>query len=254
VSAPTVCAVMLTRDRPALAAKAVECFLNQTYKARKVGLAVFDTSITPGVWFGGREVCWLSPRKDVREEWRAKTIGDLRNFVPKTLTDCTIDPPDIYIHWDDDDYSHPNRIAEQVAFLQSSGAQAVGYNEMLFADTRITKREAWLFSYSRAFQNKVLGTSLCYWRKTWETKPFPDAPQSRDSAGEDTLWMQGLDVRGQSGFINSASLVEWVEPLMIARIHGANCGSYDIEGQIERGSKEWRRAPEWDARVREILK
>ena len=43
---------------------------------------------------------------------------------------------DILVHLDDDDYSHPNRIAEQVVLLQSSGADCVGYREMLFWQNR----------------------------------------------------------------------------------------------------------------------
>ena len=60
------------------------------------------------------------------------TIGTkLRNFAGEANGPAWM--PEILIHWDDDDYSHPNRIAEQVALLQSSGADAtVGFREMLF--------------------------------------------------------------------------------------------------------------------------
>ena len=70
---PLVCAIMLTRDRPAMAARAVECFRRQTYE-RKF-LVVFDTSkhVVALTQFPESEGhCWLP-------ELRAKSIGALRN-------------------------------------------------------------------------------------------------------------------------------------------------------------------------------
>lgn len=230
---PTVVAVMLTRDRAELTKKAVAWFEAQTYKPAR--LVILDTSRESMTRYCGHY-------QKVALYFEPRTIGTLRNDA-NSLGD-----EDIIVHWDSDDYSHPNRIAEQVAFLQETGAQAVGYNALLFARIPPPQRpEVWLFSYSKVWRNKVLGTSLCYWRKTWEAKPFPDEPKNRESSGEDTLWMQGLDVRGCS------SLRDGV-PRMIARIHGANFGAYDIEGAIKGGSQEWKRVPEWDNHVREILK
>ena len=238
---PTVVAVMLTRNRPELAARAVDCFRKQTYKAKR--LLIFDSSrrfYKTGEVFHAEDICHIADR-DAND-----TIGILRNRAADEIQDW-FPEASIIVHWDDDDYSHPNRIAEQVAFLQETGAQAVGYNALLFARIPPPQRpEVWLFSYSKVWRNKVLGTSLCYWRKTWEAKPFPDEPKNRESSGEDTLWMQGLDVRGCS------SLRDGV-PRMIARIHGGNFGAYDIEGAIKGGSQEWKRVSEWDNRVREIL-
>ena len=54
----------------------------------------------------------------------ARTLRSMRQSRAMTTHD-------ILIHWDDDDYSHPNRIAEQVALLKSSGADVVGFSEML---------------------------------------------------------------------------------------------------------------------------
>ena len=131
---PTVCAVMLTADRPELAKRAVECFRRQTYPNKT--LLIYDTGTDDA------EDCpadypliiWIP------EEARRRTIGELRNAANShiegvevhlesgTTKDCgavgIIHWADIIIHWDDDDYSHPNRIAEQVALLQSSGPTA----------------------------------------------------------------------------------------------------------------------------------
>jgi glycosyltransferase involved in cell wall biosynthesis len=279
---PTVTCIMLTRDRPELAARAVECFRRQTYPNKH--LLVYDN---------GQEQGWF---KDQRENethfccfWNAHrgmlTIGALRNEANGHSDDMPHDP-EILLHWDSDDWSHPNRIAGQVALLQASGADAVGYSEMLFWRTYPGERvdvsaamygsgayrefvpgadhgEAWIFRY---LTPRAIGTSLCYWRKTWERKPFPDLPKPPQLASEDVVWQRELKVYAASGLHKNIGfhytpdidthlrVPEDFEPRLIARIHGSNTMPYDIEGAIARGSTEWRRAPEWDSRVAEIMK
>ena len=137
-----------------MAARAVRAFREQTYKNKR--LLVFDT---------GQRDQPSPPDEGIsywhRPEWigTTPTIGALRN-VANGLTKA-----DIIVTWDSDDVSHPNRIAEQVAHLQSSGADVVGYNELLFW----REPQAWLY---KAPRGTAPGTSLCYKRSTWERKPF----------------------------------------------------------------------------------
>lgn len=247
---PTVCAVMLTKDRPAMARRAVECFDAQTYPEKR--LLVVNTGEcplfkeSPGVEYV--EPCFIGAD--------ALSIGELRNLGTRYASDNYTPSwtrPEIFIHWDDDDWSHPNRITEQVALLQASGADAVGYNELLFWRTRImiddrampdSYGEAWL--YTNRNQYYAVGTSLCYWRKTWERKPFADLPRPEEWKGEDKRWIDGLNVTTDSG-MGPAPRTYREPPRLIARIHSGNTMAYDIEGQMEKGSQEWRRVPEWDA-------
>ena len=171
--------------------------------------------------------------------------------------------PDILIHFDDDDWSHPERISEQVALLESSGADVVGYREMLL--WREGPGEAWI--YSNPDPRYALGTSLCYWRKTWERKPF-----EATSNGEDTKFITGLNCVGKSSFpgeppetakrrgLPDGSTVmkyDIDEPRMIARIHAGNTSNQyaqnllDISNRVKGGP--WRRVPEWDAYTRSIM-
>lgn len=277
---PTVCAVMLTRDRPELAAKAVECFRRQTYENKR--LLIWNTS--DGV---GTSLLFNKQRPNESEVFcsaasRAFPIGTLRNYANGYYSNA-----EILIHFDDDDWSHPNRITEQVALLQASGADVVGFNEMLFwrEGKRLTTSEslavylhdgmtsmrlpgeAWLYK-AAAGLTPALGTSLCYWRKTWERKPFnPALPKAGGGMSEETEFLRGLKCEAVSAMgpcgiecfkHPTVKRVPYYEPRMIARIHGSNFGKYDIENQIERGSNAkpgegWTRATEWDNRVREIL-
>ena len=254
---PLVCAILLTKDRPAMAARAVRAFREQTYQNKR--LLVFDT---------GERDQPKPPDEGIsywhRPEWKdsAASIGELRN-ISIGLTNASI-----IVTWDSDDVSHPSRIAEQVAHLQSSGADVVGYNQLLFWRTweahptlymggdereRGKMGEAWLY---KAPHGTAPGTSLCYWRKTWERKPFPDMPNNKQSTGEDVEWLKGLNLATVPGFGcvegNGWRYFEG-QSRLIASIHGGNTMSYDLEGMIARGSREWKRTPEWDEFCRESM-
>ncbi len=173
---------------------------------------------------------------------KGESIGALRNLA----NGCSM--RDVIVHFDDDDWSHPNRIAEQVALLQASGAEAVGYNEMLF--WRTPQEEAWL--YRNPSPNYAIGTSLCYWSETWKRKPFPDLPRMTPrgaSGSEDREWIRDMKVE----VVTSIKPGPVCEPRMIAAIHGGNSMPYDLEDLIARGATEWQRVPEWDEHCRKVM-
>jgi hypothetical protein len=219
---------MLTKDRPEMAARAVRAFRAQTYKNKVLFVMADNPSTTPATDMMRGEFLAI-----LDFSYLPRSIGYLRNLAAKGA--MAQFGHGIMIDWDDDDVSHPNRIAEQVAHLQASGADAVGYNELLF--WRTPHNEAWIYKNVRA--NLSPGTSLAFWRKTWERKPFPDT-----SHGEDRIWQEGLNVAAVSCF----QLEEYFEPRLIASIHGGNSEDYgDLEKLAARGDyKSWRRARQWD--------
>ena len=210
---PRVAAICLTANRPEMMARAVRSFESQTYGRKR--LIIFDT---------GEIVRYHGHFQHCVVGGPAMTIGALRNESNR-LTD----KDEILVHWDDDDLSHPNRITEQVALLQASGADAVGYSDMLFWHE--TPGEAW--RYRAGKRNYALGTSLCYWRSTWETKPFPDLP-----VGEDTEWQRNLKVTAVSSIGSS--------PLMVASIHGGNTNMAGYKINLTGKCEEFKREPEFD--------
>lgn len=260
---PTVACILLTRDRPEMAARAVRCFREQTYPNKK--LLVVDT--------GSRDDAhvYFSDQRPETERliWNGaatETIGMLRNLANGQTKS------DIIAHFDDDDVSHPNRISEQVALLQASGKEAVGYNSCLFwKDTvpshvrknvetiialfpaaafplpehlQLRSGEAWL--YTNNDTRYALGTSLCYWRKTWERRPFEDK-----NVGEDKTFLGGVDSLGVSSHAYDAEdhLHPLGQPRMIASIHGGNTSP--AYGRLEPPS--WKRVPEFDAHCRKVM-
>ena len=266
MSNPSVWAVMLTADRPELAAAAVRSFRSQTYENKR--LLVVNSGTGPLFEQSAdlMEPCFIGAD--------AMTIGELRNLGNQSVCELSF-PADILIHWDDDDWSHPNRIAEQVAMLQSSGAEVVGYNRMLFADCRvfdfdsdkmtvvdededsisigtgnlISMPEAWIYT------GEILGTSLAYWRKTWERTPF----EANHVLNEDGGFVS--QVRAKGGKVVAVdSIVQedqgrigCLTPRMIARIHAGNSSNpaYNPE-QMAAHPLHWQRTPEFDSYCRRM--
>jgi hypothetical protein len=274
---PLVVCVCLTKDRPAMLNRAIACYGAQTYE-NKILLIVNS----------GEGPLWLDDTPGAYNVWEpcfvgadAMTIGALRNEAGRWIASGPTPFPDIIVHWDDDDWSHPSRIAEQVTLLQSSVNDCVGYREMLFCrdvsvkEDRISQiadpsgnfrvighhwreapSEAWLYTSGKP--SYCLGTSLCYWRRAWEKRPFEDLAH-----GEDHAWLKGVDSLGVSSLANATIIDEWfvkepgasfLEPRMIATIHGGNTSpAYQHLEACEKQGEKWKRVPQWDEYCRATM-
>lgn len=218
---PTVCAVILASPgREAMGEKAIQCALAQSYPLVSVHIA--------------HAVQGLS-------------VGEMRNLANEEAK------ADIIAHFDDDDWSHPRRIEEQVALLQTTGADVAAYSRMLFwrdlqeidletGGETLKPGEAWLYT------GEILGTSLCYWRRTWERARF----RAKGWHNEDCGFV--LDVRAAGGGVVAISSID-SEPRMIARIHGGYGGNAHNPSYrtLETHPQHWRRMPEWDDYCRERM-
>lgn len=87
------------------------------------------------------------------------STGAKRNFC------CEHARGEIIAHFDDDDWSHPERLAEQVRLLQS-GARVAGYFAVPFDGPN---GETWLY---RSEDRHAIGTSLTYWWAWWSSNKF----------------------------------------------------------------------------------
>lgn len=236
---PSVCAVMLVNGREAMVRRAIRSFEAQTYENK--WLLLLNTGEPMG-FYTGSSVCNLPSQA-------GQSVGELRNLANQLSCEHT-NGAEVLIHWDSDDYSHLNRIAEQVALLESSGKECVGYRDMLFwNETPGQFCGAWM--YSNHNPRYCLGTSLCYWRHVWEKRPFPDAPKRKGATGEDTLWIAEVDSVGDRSLPLriDGGYQQFAEPRMIASIHGNNTQDY----RYLEDSPSWRRAPEFDGYCRERM-
>ncbi len=120
---PLVSCIMPTADRRGFIPGAIRCFLEQSYDNRE--LVVVDDGdnrvkdLIPG-----------DPRIRYFEAAGRAPLGKKRNFC------CRMARGEIICHWDDDDWSAPGRIADQVARLRQTNAPVTGYSRLLFWDEK----------------------------------------------------------------------------------------------------------------------
>ena len=180
----------LTKDRRRWLPQAIACFQRQTHKDAEL-LILAD----------GEDVRDLLPADDSRVRLihleNALNVGDKRNFG------CERAAGQVIAHWDDDDHSEPERLADQLRRLDESGKSVTGYHSMRFTDG-----EHW-WKY-RGTVNYALGTSLCYRRQWWRANRFRSV-----QVGEDNQFVIAAFAAGELASVDAGEL-------MFATIHPGN--------------------------------
>ena len=144
-----------------------------------------------------RDLVPESNRVRLIELANSSEIGRKRNFG------CEHAAGDVIAHWDDDDYSAPDRLTRQIALLTQSGKAVTGYYSMRFTDGG----RWWRYGNDRTF---ALGTSLCYRRDWWNENRFPCL-----QVGEDNRFVENAFAQGQLLSVDA-------NDLMYATIHPGN--------------------------------
>ena len=116
MSPPLVSCLMVTRDRPHLAARALRCLAAQTYRPLELvvvddGRADYEPVLAPCRDRFPVHYLRLAPRP-------GRYLGGLRNLALDEARGA------LCAQWDDDEWYHPERLATQVAALERSGAVA----------------------------------------------------------------------------------------------------------------------------------
>ena len=193
-----VSAIMPTRDRRELVARAIGYFERQDYRARE--LLVLDDGDEPV-----REVVPVSQRIRYIRIGEQLSVGEKRNLG------CELAHGDIVVHWDDDDWYAPNRIGYQIEQLTAHGADVCGPGRLLYFDPY--HDSAWLYQYPVAAEDPwVAGSGLCYRIESWGQEPFPSLDR-----GEDTSFVRSRRA--------GRTLVLDDHRFLVALLHGANTSS-----------------------------
>jgi glycosyltransferase involved in cell wall biosynthesis len=218
MSQPLAACLMPTAGRIHLLPRAVRSFRQQTYQNRMLVLLSNDPEedgFIASLYNGDNIITHAAPP--------GKTLGHYRNVTAQLAVAAGAK---IAVHFDDDDWSHPERVAEQVAALGSSDRDCVGYRTGLFWDEQ--KGKAWM--YHNGLISYCLGNSMCYRLTVWDRIPFPEI-----NRGEDWQWLRQVDSIG----------LHPESPRIIAAVHEENAERYPIE-QYAGSSPSWQRAAEWD--------
>lgn len=134
------------------------------------------------------------------------TLGAKRN------AGCDAARGELIAHWDDDDYSAPGRLADQVARIRASGKPVTGYRVIRFTDGH----DWWQYSGSLDY---AVGTSLVYRRDWWQGHKFQAVDVEEDNMFVAQARAHGAIVSADAG------------DLMFATIHAGNTSPRRLSGK-----------------------
>lgn len=145
--------------------QALRCFLSQTYMDSELVILDESPAPDPRTWPTRVRYKWIHEAR--------LTTGRKRNLVNDLAT------TELIAHFDDDDWSHPERLERQVKFIDNMGAQVVGYHDLLFY--RVPDRTLWCYYFAEK-KPYATGTSMLYRRSWWDAHRFPEIPWGEDTA------------------------------------------------------------------------
>jgi len=118
-------------------------------------------------------------------------------------------------HFDDDDWSAPERLDIQFRMLTASKARITGFRNLLFWDQ--INRKGWKYMGAEGY---ACGTSFFYTKDFWKDTPFKeDVP-----LGSDNEMIYAARRAKESATFDG-------ERLMVARLHSRHSNSHDINGE-----------------------
>ena len=134
-------------------------------------------------------------------------VDDSDNGIPPWQTG------DVIANWDDDDWSSPHRIEDQVDRLYATRKSTTGYNATIIYDEQT----------GRFFKNNggppfyASGTSQCYLKSWWKQHPYPDV-----TYGEDSVFAREARLADQCAIVEPGRM-------MVARKHINNTDHVYLE-------------------------
>lgn len=187
-----VSAVMITRGRREMAGHALSCFFAQTYPDKE--LVIIDDADNPSFPDG------------VRATGVNYVLNHAKLCIPaKRNQSCEMARGEIIWTLDSDDWSAPERMADQVARLEESGKAMTGYHAMLFAcDDGRVYRYAGKPGYA-------IGTSHCYLRSWWQSHRWHE----QKTINSDNLFSKAANGASQLITVDAGQM-------QVARIHSGN--------------------------------
>lgn len=176
---------------------AIACARHQKYRNREI--LILSSGGSAGALDSDNDL------RHVAVSRRGLSVGELRNIG------CSNARGDLVAHFDDDDYSAPDRIGVQVDWLRAADAAVCGFRSMRFTDGR----QWWQYTGSPLY---ALGTSLLYRRDWWTAHPFRNEMVGEDNSFVGVARSANKLVCGDAG------------ELQYATIHAANTSPRNRSG------------------------
>ena len=218
------CIMPTTGDRRCFLPQAIKFVQRQTYSNLEV-VIVCD---------GEDDVSDLIPGSDQRI--RYFYLGrDRRTMGTKYNLACERAKGDLMAHFDDDDWSHPDRLSSQVSALLAEDAEVCGISQLLFFE--MNTGATWLcrtpsLLHSSLYHELPFGATYLYRRSYWSSSPFLDV-----QIGSDWYFTSAEGRQDHSVFVTD-------HRLCVALIHSSNTTDYSGK------SSYW---IQWPGNIREIM-
>jgi glycosyltransferase involved in cell wall biosynthesis len=195
-----------TRERRPFLSRAIKYFQRQTYPNLEL-VILCD---------GEDDMSDLVPTGD--ERIRYSYLGrNRRTLGAKLNLGCERAKGELIAHWDDDDWSHAERLSFEVGALIAEGADICSFSKLLFLE--IGTGMVWLcrtpaLLHPSLYHCQPFGAAYLYRRSYWSSSPFPDV--SRDS---DMAFTSAEGRQDRSVLVSDYRLY-------VAMIHNSNTANY----------------------------
>ena len=197
---PTVSCTMMTAGRRAFIPRTIALFLAQSEPDCE--LVILDQGSIPVA-----DLVPQHPRIVYRHE-PARTLGAAQNRC------CELCSAPVIVHWDDDDWHAPTRVATQRAALARANADICGLAVIPFLSDEGSA--AWDYRWE-ASAPWVFGATFAYRRDLWDRHRFAEVP-----VGYDNLFVQGVT--------GARILPQGDDGWFVARVHGGNTSAKRTDG------------------------
>lgn len=194
--------ICVTRRKPTLLKRAIECYLAQTYPEKELVILYEDDDEATNEFLGQG----FPPESGIRlfrvPSYPKIALGQLRNLA------IGIARGEFVCQWDDDDWYHARRLEEQYGQLFDEGCHGSILTQWLVFDSITGKAYV---SHMRLWEGSILCKASVLQLKAYEDKP----------QGEDTATIEYL------ARLNCLHLMKRYPGLYIYVYHGYNTWSYD---------------------------
>ncbi|WP_090558543.1 glycosyltransferase family A protein [Pedobacter hartonius] len=213
---PLISCLCVTHQKPHLLARAIACFLSQSYPLKQLVLVYEDTDLATSLYV--EELKAVADIKLIRANSAniKKTLGELRNIA-------VLEADGEYVcQWDDDDWYHCDRVFCQLQALQQSGKPASILERWLIFNEVENKI---YYSHKRLWEGSIMCRKDIFLLRTY----------SAVSKGEDTAIIDFLNDHDYLSVLDAPHLYVYV-------YHSRNTWAIDHFEKIFEASTEMSRS------------
>ena len=199
---PLISCVCVTRRKPELLARAIECFSAQTYPNKEMIILYEDDDPATAAFVAAGFPADSGVRLFRVPAYPKIALGELRNLAVR------IARGEFVCQWDDDDWYHMRRLEEQYVKLFEEGRHGSIMTQWLVFDSLTSTAYV---SHVRLWEGSILCKKSILQLKAYEDKPL----------GEDTATIEYL------ARIDCLHFLAETPGLYIYVYHGSNTWNYD---------------------------